>query len=65
LQAAKEVYAMGKKQPGCQEGTLCRAPYHYYENSRGDDMEWGAAELFRVTGEKNYSLNNSRTIIFR
>jgi hypothetical protein len=29
LQAAREVYAMGKKQPGCQEGTPCRAPYRY------------------------------------
>ncbi len=54
LQAAKEVYAMGKKQPGCQEGTPCRAPYRYYENTWTDDMEWGAAELFRATGEKSY-----------
>jgi len=54
LQAAKEVYTMGKKQPGCQEGTPCRAPYRYYEITWADDMEWGAAELFRVTNEKNY-----------
>jgi hypothetical protein len=54
LQAAKEVYAMGKKQPGCQEGTPCRAPYRYYEITWADDMEWGAAELFRATGVKSY-----------
>jgi hypothetical protein len=54
LQAAQEVYAMGKKQTGCQEGTPCRAPYRYYENTWADDMEWGAAELFRATGEKGY-----------
>jgi len=54
LQGAKEVYVMGKKQTGCQEGTPCRAPYRYCEITWADDMEWGAAELFRVTGEKNY-----------
>jgi len=54
LQAAKEVYEMGKKQPGCQEGTPCRQPYRYYESTWADDMEWGAAELYRVTGEKVY-----------
>lgn len=54
LQAAKEVYVLGKKQPGSQEGTPCRAPYRYYEITWADDMEWGAAELFRVTHEKNY-----------
>lgn len=54
LQAAREVYEMGKKQPGCQEGTPCRQPYRYYESTWEDDMEWGAAELFRASGEKNY-----------
>jgi hypothetical protein len=54
LKAAKEAYAMGKKQPGAQEGTPCRQPYRYYESTWADDMEWGAAELFRATGEKNY-----------
>lgn len=54
LKAGDEVYQMGLTQPGCQEGTPCRAPYRYYESSWQDDMEWGAAELYRVTGEKKY-----------
>jgi len=54
LQAGLEVYNMGLKQPGCQEGTPCRAPYRYFENTWADDMEWGAAELFKTTGETRY-----------
>lgn len=54
LQAGLEVYNMGLKQPGCQEGTPCRAPYRYFENTWADDMEWGAAELFKTTGEARY-----------
>lgn len=54
LKAAKEVYEMGLLKPGCQEGTPCLAPYRYYENTWADDMEWGAAELYRVTGEERY-----------
>jgi len=54
LQAGKEVYEMGLDKPGCQEGTPCRAPYRYYESSWADDMEWGAAELFKVTEDEKY-----------
>jgi hypothetical protein len=54
LEAGMEVYAMGKAQPGCQEGTPCRAPYRYEESTWADDMEWGAAELFRCTGDSSY-----------
>lgn len=54
LQAGREVYKMGLRQPGCQEGTPCRAPYRYYENTWADDMEWGAAELYKVTNESKY-----------
>lgn len=54
LQAGKEVYEMGRRQPGCQEGTPCRAPYRYHERTWADDMEWGAAELYRVTGQPRY-----------
>lgn len=54
LKAGKEVYEMGLKQPGCQEGTPCLAPYRYYEKTWADDMEWGASELYRVTGEQKY-----------
>ncbi len=54
LRAAREVYAMGLLQPGCQQGTPCRQPYRYYEATWTDDMEWGAAELFRATGDSSY-----------
>ncbi|MFA4839303.1 MAG: glycoside hydrolase family 9 protein [Candidatus Neomarinimicrobiota bacterium] len=54
LKAGIEVYEMGLKQPGCQEGTPCTQPYRYYENTWADDMEWGAAELFKVTNQKKY-----------
>ncbi len=54
LQAGREVYAMGLAQPGCQEGTPCRVPYRYHEVTWVDDMEWGAAELYRITGEQHY-----------
>lgn len=54
LTAGQEVYKMGLRQKGCQEGTPCRAPYRYHEVTWADDMEWGAAELYRVTGKSNY-----------
>lgn len=54
LTAGTEVYQMGLDQPGHQEGTPCKAPYRYYESSWHDDMEWGAAELYRVTHEEKY-----------
>ncbi|MBL7067000.1 MAG: glycoside hydrolase family 9 protein [Candidatus Marinimicrobia bacterium] len=54
LKAGLEVYEMGLKQPGCQEGTPCRAPYRYYENTWADDMEWGAAELYKGTKDSTY-----------
>jgi len=54
LKAGLKVYEMGLKQPGCQEGTPCRAPYRYNENTWADDMEWGAAELYKVTKDSRY-----------
>jgi hypothetical protein len=54
LKAGREVYEMGKKQPGSQEGTPHLQPYRYYESTWADDMEWGAAELFKSTGESQY-----------
>lgn len=54
LEAGKEVYEMGLKQPGHQEGTPNRAPYRYHEVTWTDDMEWGASELYKSTGETNY-----------
>ena len=54
LKAGLKVYEMGLKQPGCQEGTPCRTPYRYNENTWADDMEWGAAELYKVTKDSRY-----------
>ncbi|MBP7461361.1 MAG: glycoside hydrolase family 9 protein [Candidatus Delongbacteria bacterium] len=54
VKAAKEVYQMGVNQPGSQEGTPCREVYRYHEITWADDMEWGAAELYRYTGEPRY-----------
>jgi hypothetical protein len=54
LQAAKEVYALGKAREGYQQGNSYGAPYRYSERTWADDMEWGAAELFKATGEQHY-----------
>jgi len=54
LKAGKEVYCMGKKQPGSQEGVPHKASYRYHETTWADDMEWGAAELFLTTGDSSY-----------
>ena len=54
LQAGKEVYELGRAKEGVQQGNSYKAPYRYEEGSWADDMEWGAAELFRATGERRY-----------
>lgn len=54
LQAGREVYAMGKAKEGVQQGNSYGAPYRYAETTWTDDMEWGAAELFRATSDKQY-----------
>jgi len=54
LRAGKEVYALGKASEGVQQGNSYGAPYRYEETTWADDMEWGAAELFRATGERQY-----------
>lgn len=54
LRAAKELYQLGKKNEGYQQGNSFKAPYRYMENTWADDMEWGAAELFKATGDKTY-----------
>lgn len=54
LQAAREVYELGKNNEGVQQGNSYGAPYRYGEDSWADDMEWGAAELYRVTADENY-----------
>jgi hypothetical protein len=54
LRAGREVYALGKAKEGVQQGNSYGAPYRYEETTWADDMDWGAAELFRATGEKKY-----------
>ena len=54
LRAGREVYALGKKQEGVQQGNSFGAPYRYEETTWADDMEWGAAELFRATREQQF-----------
>jgi endoglucanase len=54
LKAAKEIYDLGKQHPGFQQGNSYGAPYRYNEETWTDDMEWGAAELFKATGQIQY-----------
>ncbi|MFB9296120.1 glycoside hydrolase family 9 protein [Persicitalea jodogahamensis] len=54
LQSAKELYAMGEKQEGYQQGNSYGAPYRYEENTWADDMEWAAAKLYKITKDKTY-----------
>ena len=54
LQAGKEVYELGRAREGVQQGNSYSAPYRYEETTWADDMEWGAAELFRATGQARY-----------
>ena len=52
--AALELYRMGKEQEGFQQGNSYGSPYRYNEDTWADDMEWGAAELYSLTGEEQY-----------
>ena len=54
LTAGREVYALGRAQEGVQQGNSFGAPYRYEETTWADDMEWGAAELFRATGDPRF-----------
>jgi endoglucanase len=54
LQTARSAFALGKAKEGFQQGNSYGAPYRYTEDTWADDMQWGAAELYRVTGEEHY-----------
>jgi endoglucanase len=54
LKAGLEVYELGRVKEGVQQGNSYGAPYRYEETTWADDMEWGAAELFRATGEQRF-----------
>ncbi|HWQ93329.1 MAG TPA: glycoside hydrolase family 9 protein [Clostridia bacterium] len=60
LQAGKEVYELGRASEGAQQGNSVKAPYRYEETTWADDMEWGAAELFRATGRREYLTQAAR-----
>ena len=54
LVAGKEVYELGRAREGVQQGNSYKAPYRYEETTWADDMEWGAAELYRATRQRRY-----------
>lgn len=60
LQAGREVYALGQAKEGVQQGNSYGAPYRYEESTWADDMEWGAAELYRATGQPQYLADAKR-----
>ncbi len=60
LRAGREVYALGKAKEGVQQGNSYGAPYRYEETTWADDMEWGAAEMFRATGERTFLADAKR-----
>lgn len=54
LNAAKTLYRLGREKEGFQQGNSFGAPYRYSEKTWADDMEWGAAELYKSTKKKDY-----------
>ncbi len=60
LKASRELYAMGKRQEGFQQGNSFGAPYRYNEITWADDMEYAAAELYKATGEKEFIADAKR-----
>jgi endoglucanase len=60
LRAGKEVYSLGKAKEGVQQGNSYSSPYRYEETTWADDMEWGAAELYRATREPKYMADAKR-----
>jgi len=54
LNAASQLYNLGKTHEGFQQGNSYGAPYRYNERTWNDDMEWAAAELYGITGKEEY-----------
>ncbi|WP_194976803.1 glycoside hydrolase family 9 protein [Aquiflexum lacus] len=52
--AALSLYQLGRDKEGFQQGNSYGAPYRYNEETWADDMEWGAAELYKLTKENKY-----------
>ncbi len=60
LKAAVELYELGRKHEGYQQGNSYNAPYRYNEDTWADDMEWAAAELFKATRKASYLVEAKR-----
>lgn len=60
LQAGEEVYDLGRAREGVQQGNSYGAPYRYAPTIWAGDMEWGATELFRATGQTRYLADAKR-----
>ena len=60
LNAARDLYAMGKRQEGFQQGNSFGAPYRYNESTWADDMEYAAAELYKATREPGFLADAKR-----
>ncbi len=60
LEAAEDLYAMGKRQEGFQQGNSFGAPYRYNEDTWADDMEYAAAELYKATRKPAYLADAKR-----
>ena len=60
LKAALELYELGKRHEGYQQGNSYSTPYRYNEDTWADDMEWAAAELFKATGKRSYLTDAKR-----
>ena len=56
LEAALDLYQMGREKEGYQQGNSYGEPYRYSEDTWADDMEWGALELFKATGKQKFLL---------
>ena len=54
MKAARSLYDLGKEKEGFQQGNSYGAPYRYGEVTWADDMEWGAAELYKNTSDPLY-----------
>lgn len=51
---SESAYQLGLDKPGVSQTAPNREPYYYEEDNWVDDMELAAADLYRITGNKNY-----------
>jgi len=54
LKKSKEAYTTGKNNPGVCQTAPCVSPYFYEEDNYVDDIELAAAQLYKVSKDKNY-----------